>query len=356
MPVHTANRDLDGGRLRVLRRVRKRLGHHVVGGRLDLPGQPLGRDVPVDLDLDLQRGARDQRVECRRQPSVGEDRRVDATRQLAQLGERLGKLLGGCIEQLLGRGGLRADAGARKPQRQRQRHEPLLGPVMEVALEAAALGVGGLDDAGALRPDPGLLRLALGDVEAARDDQVDAAGLIAQGRVAPQDQAPLAAAGHPQVLVVGRERLGPEGGSDAVALLWRDEQLPDRAAAHLGGGVARELLARLVELQDPAVGVEHDDEARHRADDRVGEVTLALEIVDVGGSSAWSRSLARARPAAALTASSSPGSSSSAGSWTSAATRRPSSSISVTARPPPGAGSATLAPAWSTQPPAAASQ
>ena len=39
-----------------------------------------------------------------------------------------------------------AEPGPQQAQGQRQRHEALLGAVVEVALEPAALGVGGLED------------------------------------------------------------------------------------------------------------------------------------------------------------------------------------------------------------------
>jgi hypothetical protein len=39
----------------------------------------------------------------------------------------------------------------REPQRERERDEPLLRAVVEVALQPAALGIAGLDDAGARR-------------------------------------------------------------------------------------------------------------------------------------------------------------------------------------------------------------
>ena len=40
-----------------------------------------------------------------------------------------------------------AELGAQQPQREREHHQPLLGAVVQVALEPAALGVAGLDGA-----------------------------------------------------------------------------------------------------------------------------------------------------------------------------------------------------------------
>ena len=53
----------------------------------------------------------------------------------------------------LGDGGvdLVADLGAQQPQREREHHQPLLGAVVEVALEPPALGVARLDGARARR-------------------------------------------------------------------------------------------------------------------------------------------------------------------------------------------------------------
>ena len=70
-------------RLRVPGDVGQRLGHDEVGGRLDRRGQAL---VDRDLDLDGHRRALGQRGDRGRQAAVGEDRRVDAAGELAQLG------------------------------------------------------------------------------------------------------------------------------------------------------------------------------------------------------------------------------------------------------------------------------
>ena len=54
--------------------------------------------------------------------------------------------LGPRDRELARRRGVRLEARIEHPQAQRQRHEPLLGSVMEVALDASARGVRGLDD------------------------------------------------------------------------------------------------------------------------------------------------------------------------------------------------------------------
>ena len=71
---------------------------------------------------------------------------MQAAGELAQLGGRLAELARRLLEQLLRRRGVGVELLAREPQVERQRDQPLLGAVVEVALEAAALVVGGLDD------------------------------------------------------------------------------------------------------------------------------------------------------------------------------------------------------------------
>jgi hypothetical protein len=64
-------------------------GHPVVGGDLDLFGQaPLDRDV----ELDGNGAAASERVQRRGQPGLDQQHRVDATGQLAQLVQCVGRL------------------------------------------------------------------------------------------------------------------------------------------------------------------------------------------------------------------------------------------------------------------------
>ena len=83
--VLDARRDRGAVGARVLRDVGQRLGDDEVGGRLDRGREPAHGHV----DLDRHRHPRRQRVHSRAQPAVGEDRREDAVRELAQLGGRL---------------------------------------------------------------------------------------------------------------------------------------------------------------------------------------------------------------------------------------------------------------------------
>ena len=72
---------------------------------------------------------------------------MDAARELAQLLERERQLLRRAREHLGGASRIGLDSRLRHPQRQGERDEPLLRAVVEVPLEAPALGRLGLDDA-----------------------------------------------------------------------------------------------------------------------------------------------------------------------------------------------------------------
>ena len=72
---------------------------------------------------------------------------MDAPGQLAQLLQSVRELLGGLGEQPVGLGGVVADTCLREAEDEGKRDQPLLGTVVEVALEPPALVVGGLDDA-----------------------------------------------------------------------------------------------------------------------------------------------------------------------------------------------------------------
>ena len=129
--------------MRVLGHVRQRLGDDEVGGGLDRRRQPLVRNVP---DLDRQRRASRECPERRPEPLLGQHRRVDPLRQLAQLlerGSQLGIRLG---QQLAGAVRLRAELISDELQREAEAEQPLLGAVVQIALEPAPLLVAGRDD------------------------------------------------------------------------------------------------------------------------------------------------------------------------------------------------------------------
>ena len=122
--------------LRVLGHVRERLGDHEVGGQLHRLGQALVRQL-----AELHRHGRAVRERLQRsgEAAVGEHGRVDSASQLAQLLERGIELCAGARQQLLGRERVLVQLGAREPDVERHRDEPLLRPVVQVALEPAAL-------------------------------------------------------------------------------------------------------------------------------------------------------------------------------------------------------------------------
>ena len=97
----------------------------------------------------------------RLQAAVAEHGRMDPARELAQLLERLRQLLAGALERRA-RLGLVAAAAGGEPQVERERDEPLLRAVVQVALEPAALGVARLDDPRA-RGGEILARLRVGE-------------------------------------------------------------------------------------------------------------------------------------------------------------------------------------------------
>ena len=86
-------------RLGVLGDVGQRLGDREVGGRLGRRRQPVLRQLD---DVDRQRRARDERRDRGRQAALGQHGRVDAARQLAQLGRGVGQLLADALEERAG--------------------------------------------------------------------------------------------------------------------------------------------------------------------------------------------------------------------------------------------------------------
>ena len=99
-PLLDPQRDLGLARRRVLGDVRERLADEEVGGALELRREPLRRASPVTV---TGTGARAARPGQRRlEAALGQHRRVDAARELAQLGQPLLELLDRGVEQ--GRG------------------------------------------------------------------------------------------------------------------------------------------------------------------------------------------------------------------------------------------------------------
>ena len=87
---------------------------------------------------------------------------MQAARDLAQLGERRGQLLADARDRGVRRRRVLVDQAVGDPQPDRERDEPLLRAVVEVALEPLPLGVAGGDDARPRRREL-LARLGVGE-------------------------------------------------------------------------------------------------------------------------------------------------------------------------------------------------
>ena len=87
---------------------------------------------------------------------------MDAAGERAQLGERVDGFGVGLGEQLVEGGAAVGELAAGELEREPDPEQVLLGAVVEVALEPAALGVAGFDDAGAGGADLGELGAQLG--------------------------------------------------------------------------------------------------------------------------------------------------------------------------------------------------
>jgi hypothetical protein len=144
----------------VLGGVGEGLGDHEVGGRLDRAGQALGDDLHADRDGRAGGQCGDRRV----QPPVDQHRRVDAARQVAQVGEGALGLFVRLADQLGGRLRVGAELLPGHAEVHGEGDQALLGAVVEVALDAAALVLGRVHRpvaAGLQGVDPGAqLRLA----------------------------------------------------------------------------------------------------------------------------------------------------------------------------------------------------
>src|SRR5262249_36921430 len=90
-------------------------------------------------------------IEGHRQPSFGEQRRVDPLGQLAKLLEGEGERLAGFAYECRGLTRALGQLGLEQAQRHRDRDETLLRAVVQVALDPPPLDVGRFDEAGTRR-------------------------------------------------------------------------------------------------------------------------------------------------------------------------------------------------------------
>ena len=137
----------------MLGRVGQCLGDDVVGADLDLLGQPF-LDAQVELNRD--RRAAGHRPQRRPEAALGQDRRVNAARQIAQLLKCAACLLDGAVQSHPKLARVRRHLRLCHPKLQRQRHKPLLGTVVQVTFDLAAGLVGGGHDPCARRGKLGI--------------------------------------------------------------------------------------------------------------------------------------------------------------------------------------------------------
>ena len=86
-------------------------------------------------------GALDHRRQRGVQAAISQDRRRDAAHHVAQLDERALGVLMRLADQLLGFGQVGVELGLREADRHRQRHQPRLHAVVQVAFDAVPFGL-----------------------------------------------------------------------------------------------------------------------------------------------------------------------------------------------------------------------
>ena len=184
--------------LGVLGDVGQRLRDDVVGGGLDAVRKPLGQ---ADVELERQPRAVGELLERGAQAALGEDAGVDALGELAQLAQRVGERRARLVEQRTGGGRVAVEPRVGEPERHRDRHQPLLRAVVQVALDPPPLGLRGLDDPRARRAqllEPGaqlgLQALVLEREPGRRAGRGDELGLVGQRRVVDERRDPPALA------------------------------------------------------------------------------------------------------------------------------------------------------------------
>ena len=178
-------------RVRVLADVGEALGDDVVGGDLDRLVAAGPRRSTVEPDRD--RSVRGERLERDRQPVPAEHRRVQAARDVAQLLERERDLASRPTRAGACASGSPSSMLLEQAELERERDQPLLGAVVEVALEPLALLLSGLDHAPARAPQLLEPRLQLGlqarvleRDRGGRADRIEQLRLVVQRRVVDQ--------------------------------------------------------------------------------------------------------------------------------------------------------------------------
>jgi hypothetical protein len=101
--------------------------------------------LETDVEVDADRTSAFESLQGVVETSVGEDRRMDAARNLPQLVGHCDEIVRETRQLLRSRLVPRGEAGG-LPRPQRECDGPLLDAVMEVALEPTAAFIGGRDD------------------------------------------------------------------------------------------------------------------------------------------------------------------------------------------------------------------
>ena len=256
-------------RARVLRDVGQRLGDREVRGGLDGRREAAGRHL---AQLHGDRGPAGEALDRRGQAALGQHRRVDPPRQLAQLARRGCQLVREPVQERCDRRGVGLHPRAHHAHVERQGDEPLLRAVVQVALDLAARGVRRGHDPHArlaqllgarrldLAPAQRLLgRPALGDVEdravhpqppAGARDELAAVEHPAHRAVGAQD----AVLQDERVLVVGDRRHGPQDALPVVLVDDADQRAPG-AGDEVVGGIAGDALDLVGDQLEPVAGV-----------------------------------------------------------------------------------------------------
>ena len=162
------NVDVCGGGVGVFGGVCQRLGHQVVGGDLDGLGRHPGH---LDFQLYRKRAAAGQLLDRCAQSAFAQDRRVDAPRDFVYLHGYLGQARGDArhLFSQLSEVGRRQRFGRARVKR--QRHQALLGAVVQIAFDAAALTISGRHDPFARGDQLGIeLGVVQGDRQLAGDE------------------------------------------------------------------------------------------------------------------------------------------------------------------------------------------
>ena len=128
----------------MLGRVGQCFGDNVVGADLNLIGQPF---LDAQVELNRNRRAAGHRPQRLTQTALGQNRRMDAARQIAQfLQARSRACSTAWPSRIRSSPVLRRHLRLRHTKLQRQRHQPLLSAVMQVSLDLAAGLIGGGND------------------------------------------------------------------------------------------------------------------------------------------------------------------------------------------------------------------